>query len=75
VIDRGQPTQTIANALRPDGMVDELVQNQHLPVDWAINLNKAVFGADFTADSKSYSGGPYGPSRRDAIWLRNRHSS
>jgi hypothetical protein len=33
------------------------VQNQHIPVDWAINPNKAVFGADSSAGGKSYSGG------------------
>jgi hypothetical protein len=59
VIDRGQPTQTIANSLKPYGMVYHLVQNQHIPVDGAINPDKAVFGTDFTAGGKSYSGGPF----------------
>ena len=59
VIDMGQATQTVANSLKPYGMVYDLVENQHIPVDWAINPNKAVFGADFTAGGKSYSGGSF----------------
>jgi uncharacterized repeat protein (TIGR01451 family) len=59
VIDMGQATQTVANSLKPYGMVYDLMQNQHIPVDWAINPNKAVFGADFSAGGKSYSGGPF----------------
>ena len=59
VIDRGQPTQTIANSLKPYGRVYDLVQNQHIPVDGAINPDKAVFGGDFTTGGKSYSGGPF----------------
>jgi hypothetical protein len=58
-IDRGQPTQTIANSLTPCGLVYDLVQNQHIPIDGAINPKKTVFGADFTAGGKSYSGGPF----------------
>jgi uncharacterized repeat protein (TIGR01451 family) len=59
VIDMGQATQTVANSLKPYGMVYDLVQNQHIPVDWAINPNKPVFGADFSAGGKSHSGGPF----------------
>src|SRR5262245_50052425 len=59
VIDMGQATQTVANSLKPYGMVYDLVQNKHIPVDWAINPNKPVFGADFSAGSKSYSGGSF----------------
>src|SRR5262245_26803867 len=55
----GQPTQTIANALKPCGMVSDLVPNQHIPVDWVINPSKAILGADFTAAGKSYSGGSF----------------
>src|SRR5262249_22730939 len=59
VIDMGQATQTVAYSLKPYGMVDDLVQNQHIPVDWAINSNKTVFEADFTAGGKSDSGGSF----------------
>jgi hypothetical protein len=50
---------TIANSLKPDGMVYDLVQNRHIPVDRAINPGKAVFGADFTTGGKSYPGGSF----------------
>src|SRR5262245_48181643 len=59
VIDMGQATQTVANSLKPYGLVYDLVQNQHIPVDWAINPNKGIFGADFSAGGKTYSGGPF----------------
>ncbi|MBO0700434.1 MAG: hypothetical protein J2P46_18700, partial [Zavarzinella sp.] len=59
IIDMGQATQTVANSLKPYGLVYDLVQNQHIPVDWAINPNKGVFGADFTAGGVTYSGGPF----------------
>jgi hypothetical protein len=36
-------------------MVYAVVENQHISVDWPINPSKAAFGADFTADGKSYS--------------------
>jgi hypothetical protein len=59
VIDMRQATQTVANSLKPYGMVYALVENQHISVEWPINPNKAAFGADFTAGSKSYSGGSF----------------
>jgi hypothetical protein len=40
-------------------MVYDLAQDQHIPVGWAINPNKAIYGADFTPRGKSYSGGPF----------------
>jgi len=40
VIDMGQATQTVANSLKPYGMVYDLVQNKHIPIDWAINPNR-----------------------------------
>jgi hypothetical protein len=59
VIDMEQVTQTVANSLKPYGMVYDLVKNQHTPVDWAINPSKAVFRADFSAGGKSYSVGSF----------------
>jgi hypothetical protein len=55
----GHAMRTIANSHKPHGVVFDLVQKQHISVDWAINLNKAVFGSDFTAGGKSYSGGSF----------------
>jgi hypothetical protein len=59
VIDMGQATQTVANSLRSYGMVCDLVQNQDIPVDCAITPSKSVFGADFSAGGKTYSGGSF----------------
>jgi hypothetical protein len=59
VIDMGQPTQTVGNLLKPDGMVYDLVQNQHIPFDRGVNSDKAVFGSDFTDGGQSYSGGSF----------------
>jgi uncharacterized repeat protein (TIGR01451 family) len=39
VIDMGQP-QTIGNAMRPYGLVYDLVTNHQIPVSWAIAPNK-----------------------------------
>src|SRR4051812_19314881 len=37
IIDMGQPTQTVGNALKPYGLVYDMVTNFKVPVDWAIN--------------------------------------
>jgi uncharacterized repeat protein (TIGR01451 family) len=71
IVDMGQPTQTIANSLKPYGLVYDLVTNLKVPVNWAINPAKTTFRldagdpipVDFTATittgTKSYSGGSF----------------
>lgn len=59
IIDMGQPTQTVANGLKPYGLVYDLVKNQKVPVAWAINPTKAKDGVDFSYNAKSYRGGPF----------------
>src|SRR5262245_62173688 len=71
LIDMGQPTQTIGNALKPYGLVYDMVTNFKVPVNWAINPAKTTFRldpgdpipVDFTATTttgpKSYSGGSF----------------
>jgi hypothetical protein len=71
VIDMGQPTQTVDNALKPYGLVYDLVTNYKVPVNWAINPAKTTFRlddgdpipVDFTATTttgtKIYSGGSF----------------
>src|SRR5262249_25134667 len=69
-----QATQTVGNALKPYGLVYDLVTNFKVPVDWAINpakttyaFNNAAASVDFTATitsgtttvSKNYSGGSF----------------
>jgi SdrD B-like domain len=54
IIDMGQPTQTVANGLKPYGLLYELAVNRGIPVRWAIEPNKAKNGIDFVAGGKSY---------------------
>jgi uncharacterized repeat protein (TIGR01451 family) len=59
VIDMGQATQTVANGLKPYGLVYDLVVKKGIPVKWAIAPAKARDGVDFTAAGKNYSGGSF----------------
>src|SRR4051794_30226669 len=73
LIDMGQATQTVGNALKPYGLVYDLVTNYKVPVNWAINPAKTTFRldpgdpvpVDFTATittsptPKSYAGGSF----------------
>jgi uncharacterized repeat protein (TIGR01451 family) len=59
VIDMGQSTQTVANSLKPYGLVYELVVKKAIPVKWAIDPNKNREGVDFTANGKPYKGGSF----------------
>jgi uncharacterized repeat protein (TIGR01451 family) len=59
IVDMGQPTQTVANGLKPYGLVYELVVKQGIPVKWAISATKSRGGVDFTANGKSYQGSAF----------------
>src|ERR1044071_5074514 len=67
IIDMGQRPQTVANGLKPYGLVYQLVVNNQVPVNWAINPAKitdknptvTVEGVDFVLRGKSYRGGPF----------------
>lgn len=59
IVDMGQATQTVANGLKPYGLVYELVVKQGIPVKWAINTTKSRGGFDFTANGKSYKGSAF----------------
>ena len=59
IIDMGVTSQTVANGLKPYGLVYDLVKNYNVPVLWAINPNKVKDGADFTQDGVTYYGGPF----------------
>jgi uncharacterized repeat protein (TIGR01451 family) len=71
VIDMGQPTQTVGNALKPYGLVFSLVNDFRVPVAWAINPAKTTyrlnpgdpipvdFTATITTGTKSYGGGSF----------------
>ena len=62
--------QTVGNALKPYGLVYDMVTNFKVPVDWAINPAKTTYAfnnpaasVDFTATittgTKNYSGGSF----------------
>jgi uncharacterized repeat protein (TIGR01451 family) len=59
IIDMGQPVQTVANGLKPYGLVYELVVKKGIPVKWSIDPNKAREGTDFSSGGKIYKGGPF----------------
>ena len=63
IIDMGQSTQTIANGLKPYGLVYSLIK-AGIPVDWAIDPLKVKDGIDFYAvttanGNKAYKGGSF----------------
>ena len=59
IIDMGQDTQTVANGLKPYGLVYQLIIVEGIPVCWAINSSKLKDNADFSADGKKYKGGTF----------------
>ena len=59
IIDMGVSPQTVANGLKPYGMVYELVVTRRIPVLWAINDAKVKDAVDFVFNGKSYRGGPF----------------
>ncbi len=59
IVNMGVVPQTIANGLKPYGMVYDLVNNYHVPVKWVINTSKIKDGIDFTYNSVDYKGGTF----------------
>jgi hypothetical protein len=59
IVNMGIVTQTTSNALKPYGLVYDLLVNYQVPIKWVIDQSKAKDGADFTYNSTSYKGGPF----------------
>ena len=59
IIDMGQEPQTVANGLKPYGLVYQLIIVEGIPVQWAIDPAKDKDGADFTAGGKTYKAGSF----------------
>lgn len=59
IIDMGVLPQSINNAIKPYGLVYELVHDRYIPVIWSVNPLKAKDGIDFTVDGRDFSGGPF----------------
>ena len=59
VINMGIVPQTIANGLKPYGLVYNLIDSQKVPVLWSIEPTKAKDSADFTVDGIKFKGGTF----------------
>ena len=59
IINMGITPQTDQNALRPYGMIYDLVINYQVPIKWVIETGKARDGIDFTHNSVTYRGGTF----------------
>ncbi len=59
IINMGITPQTEKNALKPYGMIYDLIKNYKVTVKWSINPTKAKDGVDFTHNGISYKGGTF----------------
>lgn len=51
--------QTVANGLKPWGLVYDLLKNEKIPIHWIIQPGKSKDGTDFTYNGIDYKGGPF----------------
>ena len=59
IINMGVQPQTVANGLRPYGMIYDLVKNFNVPVYWIINPTKAKDGIDFSFQGTDFRGSAF----------------
>lgn len=59
IINMGVVPQTIGNALKPYGMIYDLIANYQVPIKWVIASGKVKDGVDFTYNGVDYKGGPF----------------
>ena len=59
IINMGIVPQTIGNALKPYGMIYELISTYKVPIKWIISSGKVKDGVDFTYNGVDYKGGPF----------------
>ena len=59
IINMGVTPQTIANGLKPYGLIYDLVKNHDVPVKWVIGQGKVKDGIDFTYNGNAYRGGTF----------------
>ena len=59
IINMGVTPQTVANGLKPYGLIYDLISNYSVPVKWIIEPTKAKDGVDFTYNLVQYKGGPF----------------
>ena len=59
IVNMGVQPQTVGNALKPYGMIYDLIKNHGVPVAWVIKQDKVKDGIDFTYNGIDYRGGPF----------------
>ncbi|MCF8285173.1 MAG: tandem-95 repeat protein [Sphingobacteriales bacterium] len=59
IIDMGAVTPSVANSLKPYGLIYDLLKNYQTPVSCVINPTKVKDGIDFTHNGKNFRGGPF----------------
>lgn len=59
IVNMGVTPQTVGNALKPYGMIYDLIYNYGVAVKWIIEPTKSFDGIDFTYDGVDYKGGPF----------------
>lgn len=59
IINMGITPQTQTNALKPYGLMYDLLKNNNVPIKWVISQTKVKDGADFTYNGVQYKGGTF----------------
>ena len=59
IINMGVVPQTINNAIRPYGLIWDIIKNNKAQVRWIISPTKVKDGADFTYNGVDYKGGSF----------------
>ncbi len=59
IVNMGVTPQTVGNALKPYGMIYDLITNYGVPIKWIVDNTKGKDGIDFTYDGVNYRGGPF----------------
>lgn len=59
IVNMGVVPQTVANGLKPYGMLHQLLCEQNVPIKWVINPTKSKDGVDFTYNGTAFKGGPF----------------
>jgi hypothetical protein len=64
---------TIANGIKPYGLIYDLIRNYDVPVKWVISQTKLKDGVDFTYNAVQYKGGTFIiPSEYRSVAVNNR---
>lgn len=59
IINMGITPQTQSNALRPYGLIYDLLKNDKIPVKWVISQTKGIDGIDFSHQGVDFRGGTF----------------